>query len=57
VEGENIEFPNALTTPLALQEFGRQSKKYGVAPESLPAFQQLWKAVAPTGKAESIDLS
>lgn len=42
---------------MALQEFGRQSKKYGVAPESLPAFQQLWKAVAPTGKAESIDLS
>ena len=42
---------------LALQEFGRQSKKYGVAPERLPAFQQLWNAVAPFDKADSIDLS
>lgn len=36
---------------LDVQEFGRQSQKVGIDPRQVPAYQELWKAVAPADKS------
>jgi hypothetical protein len=36
----------------AAQEFGRQVFKFELDPSELPAFRQLWAAVAPPGQSE-----
>ena len=36
----------------AAQEFGRQVFKFELDPSELPAFRELWAAVAPPGQSE-----
>lgn len=36
---------------VCVQEFGRQSQKVGIDPRQVPAYQELWKAVAPADKS------
>lgn len=39
-----------------LQELGRQAARFDVDAVALPAYQELWKCVAPADKADNISL-